>query len=35
MVFYIPTEKNYDALINACHIDKMTNFIPYKELKQK
>ncbi len=33
--FYIPTEKNYNALINEYHIDKMNNYIPYQELKQK
>ncbi len=32
--FYIPTEKNYNALINAYNINKMPNFIPYEELKK-
>lgn len=33
--FYIPTEKNYNSLINTYHIDKMNNFIPYQELKKR
>ena len=33
--FYVPTEKNYQALIDMYHIDQMEGFIPYKELKQK
>ena len=33
--FYIPTEKNYNALIDTYGIDKMEGFIPYNELKEK
>lgn len=33
--FYIPTEKNYNLLINEYNIDKMNNFIPYDILKEK
>lgn len=33
--FYIPTEKNYNALIKEYHIDKMPGFIEYSELKKK
>lgn len=33
--FYVPTEKNYQALIDTYHIDKMDGFIPYSELKAK
>lgn len=33
--FYIPTEKNYDALIQTYGIDKMNGFIPYPTLKEK
>ena len=32
--FYIPTEKNYNALIDTYGIDKMPNFIKYDKLKQ-
>ena len=32
--FYIPTEKNYEALIQYYHIDKMNNFIEYPKLKK-
>lgn len=31
--FYIPTEKNYNALINEYHINKMKNFISYEILE--
>jgi site-specific DNA-methyltransferase (adenine-specific) len=31
--FYIPTEKNYNALIETFNIDKMTNFINYNTMK--
>lgn len=31
--FYIPTEKNYNALIAEYRIDKMKNFIKYTDLK--
>jgi len=31
--FYIPTEKNYNALIETYGIDKMVGFIPYSDLK--
>ena len=33
--FYVPTEKNYQALIDMYHIDQMEGFIPYNELKQR
>ena len=33
--FYIPTEKNYNALISAYHINEMEGFIPYQELQNK
>lgn len=33
--FYIPTEKNYNALISEYHIDNMPNFIPYPELQKQ
>ena len=33
--FYVPTEKNYNALINKYHIDKMQGFIPYKKLSKQ
>lgn len=33
--FYIPTEKNYNALIREYRIDEMKDFISYKTLKQK
>jgi DNA modification methylase len=33
--FYIPTEKNYSALINKYKIDEMQNFIPYNQLKRQ
>lgn len=33
--FYIPTEKNYNALIEKYHIDQMEQFIPYAELKER
>jgi len=33
--FYIPTEKNYNALISTYHIDHMSNFIPYVDLQKK
>jgi site-specific DNA-methyltransferase (adenine-specific) len=33
--FYIPTEKNYNALIETYKIDKMSNFINYKLMKNK
>lgn len=33
--FYIPTEKNYNALIEKFNIDKMDNYILYNDLKQK
>lgn len=32
--FYIPTENNYNALIEKYHIDKMNNFIKYNTLKR-
>ncbi len=32
--FYIPTEKNYRALINTYNIDKMPGFIEYNTLKK-
>ena len=32
--FYIPTEKNYNALIEKYKIDTMPNFIPYQQLKE-
>lgn len=33
--FYVPTEKNYYALINTYHIDKMKGFIPYEQLSKQ
>ena len=33
--FYVPTEKNYNALIETYHIDKMDGFIPYEQLKKQ
>ena len=33
--FYIPIEKNYNALIDTYHIDKMNNFMSYNEVKKK
>ena len=33
--FYIPTEKNYNALIQEYKINKMPGFIEYKTLKEK
>jgi DNA modification methylase len=33
--FYIPTEKNYSALIERYKIDKMPGFIPYIKLKKE
>ena len=33
--FYIPTEKNYNALISEYKIDKMPEFISYRSLKRK
>lgn len=33
--FYIPTEKNYEALIKKYKINKMNNFIEYSVLKKK
>lgn len=33
--FYIPTEKNYNALISEYKINKMPGFIKYSELKKK
>jgi site-specific DNA-methyltransferase (adenine-specific) len=32
--FYIPTEKNYTALIDTYRIDKMDNFIKYDKMKK-
>jgi site-specific DNA-methyltransferase (adenine-specific) len=31
--FYIPTEKNYNALIETFHINQMANFMPYATMK--
>ena len=33
--FYLPTESNYQALIDTYKIDKMKGFIPYSELKKQ
>lgn len=33
--FYMPTEKNYQALIDTYHIDLMKDFIPYARLRQQ
>lgn len=33
--FYVPTEKNYNALIERYKIDQMPGFIPYKELRNR